>query len=173
VISNGTLTKYYSNTTRHQHLSEMAGSKRTRKTSNSFEFTSWWADATNRVRGFDALLTRRPSRRPSATTSSSSSNRKHKPHPQLGQDLRQHRLLPRPGRGRPTTRSRSSATRTLAGGSRRSSAPGVRPSSTKSSPRRTSAPTRRARSSRRLSATAPSGRPEPRSPRCSRRHERR
>ena len=48
VISNGTLTKYYSNTTRHQHLSEVAGSKRARKTSNSFEFTSWWADATNR-----------------------------------------------------------------------------------------------------------------------------
>ncbi|MCK8115250.1 type I restriction endonuclease subunit R [Anaerosoma tenue] len=48
VISNGTLTKYYSNTTRQQHLSEMAGSKRTRKTSNTFEFTSWWADATNR-----------------------------------------------------------------------------------------------------------------------------
>ncbi|MDY0339605.1 MAG: type I restriction endonuclease subunit R [Coriobacteriia bacterium] len=48
VISNGTLTKYYSNTTRRQHVSEMAGSKRTRKTSNSFEFTSWWADATNR-----------------------------------------------------------------------------------------------------------------------------
>ncbi|MBN2821665.1 MAG: type I restriction endonuclease subunit R [Coriobacteriia bacterium] len=48
VISNGTLTKYYSNTTRRQHVSEMAGSKRTRKTSNSFEFTSWWADASNR-----------------------------------------------------------------------------------------------------------------------------
>jgi type I restriction enzyme R subunit len=48
VISNGTLTKYYSNTTRRQHVSEMAGSKRARKTSNSFEFTSWWADATNR-----------------------------------------------------------------------------------------------------------------------------
>lgn len=48
VISNGTLTKYYSNTTRRQHLSEMSGSKRTRKTSNTFEFTSWWADATNR-----------------------------------------------------------------------------------------------------------------------------
>ncbi|MDO8915332.1 MAG: type I restriction endonuclease subunit R [Coriobacteriia bacterium] len=48
VISNGTLTKYYSNTTRRQHVSEMAGSKRVRKTSNSFEFTSWWADATNR-----------------------------------------------------------------------------------------------------------------------------
>ncbi|MDZ4179249.1 MAG: type I restriction endonuclease subunit R [Coriobacteriia bacterium] len=48
VISNGTLTKYYSNTTRYQHLSEMAGSKRARKTSNTFEFTAWWADATNR-----------------------------------------------------------------------------------------------------------------------------
>ncbi|MEU4603770.1 type I restriction endonuclease subunit R [Kribbella sp. NPDC023972] len=48
VISNGTLTKYYSNTTRRQHLSESTGAKRGRKTSNSFEFTSWWADATNR-----------------------------------------------------------------------------------------------------------------------------
>jgi type I restriction enzyme R subunit len=48
VISNGTLTKYYSNTTRRQHVSERAGSTRVRKTSNTFEFTSWWADATNR-----------------------------------------------------------------------------------------------------------------------------
>ncbi|MFK0038604.1 type I restriction endonuclease subunit R [Paenarthrobacter sp. NPDC090517] len=48
VISNGTLTKYYSNTARRQHLSEAAGSKRVRKTSNSFEFTSWWADAQNK-----------------------------------------------------------------------------------------------------------------------------
>ncbi|MGB3414734.1 MAG: type I restriction endonuclease subunit R, partial [Microbacteriaceae bacterium] len=48
VISNGTLTKYYSNTTRRQHLSEATGSKRVRKTSNSFEFTSWWADAQNK-----------------------------------------------------------------------------------------------------------------------------
>lgn len=48
VISNGTLTKYYSNTTRRLHLSEAAGSKRVRKTSNSFEFTSWWADAQNK-----------------------------------------------------------------------------------------------------------------------------
>lgn len=48
VISNGTLTKYYSNTTRRQHVSEMSGSKRVKKTSNSFEFTSWWADATNK-----------------------------------------------------------------------------------------------------------------------------
>ena len=48
VISNGTLTKYYSNTTRRQHLDESSGAKRGRKTSNSFEFTSWWADATNK-----------------------------------------------------------------------------------------------------------------------------
>ncbi|MDN4489259.1 type I restriction endonuclease subunit R [Demequina sp. SYSU T00068] len=48
VISNGTLTKYYSNTTRRQHLSEASGSKRVRETSNSFEFTSWWADAQNK-----------------------------------------------------------------------------------------------------------------------------
>ena len=47
VISNGTLTKYYSNTTRAQHLDEQSKGKRGRKTSNSFEFTSWWADATN------------------------------------------------------------------------------------------------------------------------------
>lgn len=48
VISNGTLTKYYSNTTRAQHLDEQGKSERGRKTSNSFEFTSWWADGTNR-----------------------------------------------------------------------------------------------------------------------------
>ncbi|MFT3861518.1 type I restriction endonuclease subunit R [Micropruina sp.] len=53
VISNGTLTKYYSNTTRSQHLKEgqvsaRSASGRNRKTSNSFEFTSWWADAQNR-----------------------------------------------------------------------------------------------------------------------------
>lgn len=48
VISNGTLTKYYSNTTRSQHLAEAGGKKKKRKTSNSFEFTSWWADAQNK-----------------------------------------------------------------------------------------------------------------------------
>ncbi|WP_208622883.1 type I restriction endonuclease subunit R [Pseudonocardia alni] len=48
VISNGTLTKYYSNTTRREHLSEQASAKKTKKTSNSFEFTSWWADGQNR-----------------------------------------------------------------------------------------------------------------------------
>ena len=48
VISNGTHTKYYSNTTRRQHLLDAAGAKKVKKTSNSFEFTSWWADAQNR-----------------------------------------------------------------------------------------------------------------------------
>ena len=48
VISNGTQTKYYSNTTRRQHVADRHGSRQTRKTSNSFEFTSWWADARNK-----------------------------------------------------------------------------------------------------------------------------
>lgn len=48
VISNGTLTKYYSNTTRRQHLTEEKKAGKARKTSNSFEFTSSWADAQNR-----------------------------------------------------------------------------------------------------------------------------
>lgn len=51
VISNGTHTKYYSNTTRNQHindLEEKAADKR-KKTSNSFEFTSYWADANNKI----------------------------------------------------------------------------------------------------------------------------
>lgn len=50
VISNGTYTKYYSNTTRQSHISENAGtsSKKGKKTSNSFEFTSWWADRKNK-----------------------------------------------------------------------------------------------------------------------------
>lgn len=46
VISNGTHTKYYSNTTRFEHLKERE--KIGKKSSNSFEFTSWWADYTNR-----------------------------------------------------------------------------------------------------------------------------
>ncbi|MDH6138336.1 type I restriction enzyme R subunit [Kitasatospora sp. GP30] len=47
VISNGTLTKYYSNTTRDRHVGELAGKRSRKKTSSSFEFTSWWADANN------------------------------------------------------------------------------------------------------------------------------
>lgn len=49
VISNGTYTKYYSNTTRDTHIRDMSGDRTTRKTSNSFEFTSFWADAGNRI----------------------------------------------------------------------------------------------------------------------------
>ncbi|BEH03206.1 type I restriction endonuclease subunit R [Brooklawnia propionicigenes] len=48
VISNGTLTKYYSNTTRGQHIKEGQKPGKARKTFNSFEFTSWWADAQNK-----------------------------------------------------------------------------------------------------------------------------
>ena len=51
VISNGTHTKYYSNTTRESHIKELgeAGRKKSKKTSNSFEFTSYWADAKNKT----------------------------------------------------------------------------------------------------------------------------
>jgi type I restriction enzyme R subunit len=50
VISNGTYSKYYSNTTRFTHLKELSDGKvkRGKRTSNSFEFSSWWADANNR-----------------------------------------------------------------------------------------------------------------------------
>lgn len=48
VISNGTHTKYYSNTTRSAHLKEQSGKSSGKKTSNSFEFTSWWTDAKNK-----------------------------------------------------------------------------------------------------------------------------
>ena len=48
VISNGTNTKYYSNTTRDNHIKEIK-SERKSKTSNSFEFTSFWADEKNRI----------------------------------------------------------------------------------------------------------------------------
>ncbi len=59
VISNGTETKYYSNTTRWGHISEQQQRSRRDsrhrgegevlrvKTSNSYEFTNYWADATN------------------------------------------------------------------------------------------------------------------------------
>ena len=50
VISNGTNTKYYSNSTRKnaEKEHEKKGASKT-KTSNSFEFTCFWADANNRV----------------------------------------------------------------------------------------------------------------------------
>ena len=51
VISNGTETKYYSNTTRANHIKEQSktSKKPRQKTCNSFEFTSYWADAGNNV----------------------------------------------------------------------------------------------------------------------------
>ena len=59
VISNGTLTKYYSNTTRESHIREQAAKTaqaRRQQTSHSFEFTSYWADRNNQpitdLRGF-------------------------------------------------------------------------------------------------------------------------
>ncbi len=51
VISNGTHTKYYSNTTRASHVKELGemARKKSKKTSNSFEFTSFWADGNNKI----------------------------------------------------------------------------------------------------------------------------
>lgn len=52
VINNGTETKYYSNTTRYKHIEKnaQAAQVRSRKVaSNSFEFTSYWADRENRL----------------------------------------------------------------------------------------------------------------------------
>ncbi|SHE25472.1 type I restriction endonuclease subunit R [Actinomyces glycerinitolerans] len=49
IISNGTYTKYYANTTRQDHVTENRGTQRQVKaaTSDAYEFTSWWTDATN------------------------------------------------------------------------------------------------------------------------------
>ena len=50
VISNGTHTKYYSNTTRNSHIKETNENRnKSKKTSNSFEFTSFWSDGNNKV----------------------------------------------------------------------------------------------------------------------------
>ncbi|MCQ2374813.1 MAG: type I restriction endonuclease subunit R [Salinivirgaceae bacterium] len=53
IISNGTNTKYYSNTTRANHLKEQqqGSAKLTnrKKTSNSFEFSSFWTDSNNKA----------------------------------------------------------------------------------------------------------------------------
>ena len=50
VISNGTLTKYYSNTVRDRVEKENIHSlNNKKKTSNSYEFTNAWADATNKT----------------------------------------------------------------------------------------------------------------------------
>ena len=49
-VDSGTHTKYYSNTTRFEHVKTLqkGTKKKGNKSSNSFEFTSWWADNTNR-----------------------------------------------------------------------------------------------------------------------------
>lgn len=51
VVSNGTQTKYYSNTTRASHIAEASRNHKQgkRQTSNSFEFTSFWASRDNKV----------------------------------------------------------------------------------------------------------------------------
>ena len=51
IISNGTKTKYYSNTTRDNHIKEQANKAKTgrQRTCNSFEFTSYWSDAKNKL----------------------------------------------------------------------------------------------------------------------------
>jgi type I restriction enzyme R subunit len=53
VISNGTHTRYYSNTTRFKHVKESAGEtlRQTKRGNDSFAFTNYWADATNRNLG--------------------------------------------------------------------------------------------------------------------------
>ena len=49
IISNGTETKYYSNTTRYAHVQEMGSVRKasSKRESNSFEFTSYWTDTEN------------------------------------------------------------------------------------------------------------------------------
>ena len=50
VISNGTNTKYYSNSTRFNHIKEQERNRtKSKKTSNSFEFSSFWADSNNKT----------------------------------------------------------------------------------------------------------------------------
>ena len=50
VISNGTNTKYYSNSTRFNHIKEQERNRtKSKKTSNSFEFSSFWTDGNNKT----------------------------------------------------------------------------------------------------------------------------
>ena len=51
IISNGTHTKYYSNTTRYKSIKAIKSKKanQKRKSNHSFEFTNWWADANNKA----------------------------------------------------------------------------------------------------------------------------
>ena len=49
IISNGSETKYYSNTTRYAHVQEQGSVRKasSKRESNSFEFTSYWTDIDN------------------------------------------------------------------------------------------------------------------------------
>lgn len=50
VISNGTHTKYYANTTRQRAVNEASAARRGKgksQSSSSYQFTSWWADSNN------------------------------------------------------------------------------------------------------------------------------
>ena len=51
IISNGTETKYYSNTTRDNHVKEQGRNAKAgrQRTCNSFEFTSYWSDGKNKL----------------------------------------------------------------------------------------------------------------------------
>ena len=51
IISNGTTTKYYSNTTRDNHIKEQNSKAKAgrQRTCNSYEFTSYWSDAKNKL----------------------------------------------------------------------------------------------------------------------------
>ena len=51
IISNGTITKYYSNTTRDNHIKEQNSKAKAgrQRTCNSYEFTSYWSDAKNKL----------------------------------------------------------------------------------------------------------------------------
>ena len=51
VISNGTFTRYYSNTTRNAHVKKTneLKARNSTKSTGSFEFTSYWADEKNKV----------------------------------------------------------------------------------------------------------------------------
>ncbi|MBD5422981.1 MAG: type I restriction endonuclease subunit R [Mycoplasma sp.] len=49
VISNGTSTKYYSNTVRYLHIKELNNQKVKSKSSNSFSFTNYWSDSKNQL----------------------------------------------------------------------------------------------------------------------------
>lgn len=51
VVSNGTNTRYYANTTRYAHIKEVNNTKQSKvkKEANSWEFTSYWADENNNI----------------------------------------------------------------------------------------------------------------------------